>query len=190
MGLSIWFFVIATVKPTKYLILTYLLKYLLTVWSFKTRISLLRVAPLVKIFLCNFNYLTSNYLLSFSEYQTIDMVKSAYFLNVIHMMLMSNSSSLPLFVHFCTRTELGMYFRFYSFYSFFYCFSLSVSSTGTDFLVWIWILAVEILFWFNFLFCVILRRNIGAWIHATFLRKYTCKWNLDILVYLPSFIRK
>ena len=141
--------------------------------------------------MCNFNYLTSNYVMSFSEYQTIDMVKSSYFLNVIHMMLMSNSSSLPFTCSLLYVLELN-YVLIFRFYSFFYCFSLSVSSTGTAFLVWLWILffAKALLFWFNFLFCVILRRNIGAWIHATFLRKYTCKWNLDILVYLPSFIRK
>ena len=64
----------------------------------------------------------------------------------------------------------------YSFFllNFSFHFSLSVSSTGTDFLVnlvWLWIL-----FWFNFLFCVI-RRNIGDWIHATFLRKKSRHFN-------------
>ena len=105
-----------------------------------------------------------------------------YFLNVIHMMLMS--SSFPFTCSLLYVLELN-YVLIFRFYSFFYCFSLSVSSTGTDFLVWLWKLffAKALLFWFNFLFCVILRRNIGAWIHATFLRKYTCKWNLDILKY-------
>ena len=106
--------------------------------------------------------------MSFSEYQTIDMMKSTI---VLFSEVEFFFSSFYLFTF-----VLELIFRLWSFFllnSSFH-FSLSVSSTGTDFLVnlvWLWIL-----FWFNFLFCVI-RRNIGDWIHATFLRKKSRHFN-------------
>ena len=106
--------------------------------------------------------------MSFSEYQTIDMMKSTI---VLFSEVEFFFSSFYLFTF-----VLELIFRLYSFFllNFSFHFSLSVSSTGTDFLVnlvWLWIL-----FWFNFLFCVI-RRNIGDWIHATFLRKKSRHFN-------------